>query len=223
MSLRERTRPGLGIIEPCLPSPAKVPPSSPGWIHEIKHDGFRIMARRDSAGIRLFTRNGNDFTNRFPIIVAAVTALPARSFLIDGEAIVTNGDGLAVFDLIRHKRHAGAAVLCAFDLIELDGEDLRRSSIEYRKRKLAKLLRRPELGVVLNKHYEGDGEIIFKHACKLGCEGIVSKRLGSLYRSGRSAQWVKVKNPKAPAVKREAEEDWGSPHWIRSKSRTRQP
>src|SRR5262249_56371837 len=134
-------------------------------------------------------------------IVAAVTALPARSFLIDGEAIVTNGDGLAVFDLIRHNRHGGAAVLCAFDLIELDSEDLRRSSIEHRKRKLAKLLRRPE-------HYEGDGQIIFKHACKLGCEGIGSKRLGSLYRSGRSPHWVKVKNPNAPAVKREAEEDW---------------
>jgi hypothetical protein len=157
------------------------------------------MARRDSAGIRLITRNGNDFTNRFPIIVAAVTVLPARSFLIDGEAIVTNGDGLAVFDLIRHKRHGGAAALCAFDLIELDGEDLRRSSIEYRKRKLAKLVRRPQLGIVLNKHYEGDGDIIFKHACKLGCEGIVSKRLGSPYRSGRSPHWVKVKNPKAPA------------------------
>jgi len=198
----ERTRPGLGIIEPCLPSPAKVPPSGPGWIHEIKHDGFRIMARRDGAGIRLITRHGNDFTDRFPVIVAAVTALPARSFLIDGEAIVTNGDGLAVFDLIRHKRHGGAAVLCAFDLIELDGEDVRRSSIEYRKRKLAKLLRRPELGVVLN------GEIIFKHACSLGCEGIVSKRLGSMYRSGRSSHWVKVKNPNAPAVRREAEEDW---------------
>ena len=80
------------------------------------------------------------------------------------------------------RRHA--AVLCAFDLIELDGEDLRRSSIEYRKRKLAKLVRRPQLGIVLNEHYEGDREIIFKHACKLGCEGIVSKRLGSLYRSG---------------------------------------
>jgi len=167
------------------------------------------MARRDGAGIRLITRHGNDFTSRFPIIVAAVTALPARSFLIDGEAIVTDGDGLAVFDLIRHKRHGGAAVLCAFDLIELDGEDLRRSSIEYRKRKLAKLVRRPQLGIVLNEHYEGDGEIIFRHACKLGCEGIVSKRLGSLYRSGRSPHWVKVKNPNAPAVTREAEEDWG--------------
>jgi bifunctional non-homologous end joining protein LigD len=213
--LRLRSRPGLGIvIEPCLPSPAKAPPSRPGWIHEIKHDGMRIMARRDGAGVRLITRHGNDFTDRFPIVVAAVTALPARSFLIDGEAIVTNGDGLAVFDLIRHKRHGGAAVLCAFDLIELEGEDLRRSSIEYRKRKLAKLVRRSELlGIVLNEHYEGDGEIIFKHACKLGCEGIVSKRLGSLYRSGRSPHWVKVKNPKAPAVTREAEEDWSNKRW----------
>ena len=201
--------PDWALSELCLPSPAKAPPSGPGWLHEIKHDGFRIMARRDGAGIRLITRHGNDFTNRFPIIVAAVMALPARSFLIDGEAIVTNGDGLAVFDLIRHKRHGGAAVLCAFDLIELDGEDLRRSSIEYRKRKLAKLVRGPHLGIVLNEYYEGDGEIIFKHACKLGCEGIVSKRLGSPYRSGRSPHWVKVKNPKAPAVRREAEEDWG--------------
>jgi bifunctional non-homologous end joining protein LigD len=131
---------------------------------------MRIMARRDGAGVRLITRNGNDFTSHFPFMVAAVAALPARSFLIDGEAIVTNGDGLAVFDLIRHKRHGDAAVLCAFDLVELDGEDLRRSSIEYRKRKLAKLVTRSaHLGIVLNEHYEGDGAIIFKHACKFGC------------------------------------------------------
>jgi bifunctional non-homologous end joining protein LigD len=79
----------------------------------------------------------------------------------------------------------------------------------YHQRKLAKLVRRPQPGIVLNEHYEGYGEIIFRHACKLGCEGIVSKRLGSLYRSGRSPHRVKVKNPNAPAVKREAEEDWG--------------
>jgi hypothetical protein len=72
--------------------------------------------------------------------------------------------------------------------------------IEYRKRKLGKLLRAPHLGIVLNEHYDGDGNIIFKHACKLGCEGIVSKRLSSMYRSGRSPHWVKVKNPKAPAL-----------------------
>ena len=209
MSLRERTRPGLGIIEPCLPSPAKAPPSGPGWLHEIKHDGFRILARRDSAGVRLFTRNGNDFTARFPLAVAAITALPAHSFLIDGEAIVTDDKGLAVFELIRRARNGGAAVLCAFDLIELEGHDLRRAPIEHRKQKLARLVRGRRLGIVLNEHYEGDGEIVFAHACKLGCEGIVSKRLGSSYRSGRSPHWVKVKNPKAPAVKREAEEDWG--------------
>ena len=206
---RLRTPSISGFIEPCLPSPAERPPSGDGWIHEIKHDGFRIMARRDGAGVRLITRHGNDFTSRFPLAVAAVTALPAHSFLLDGEAIVTNASGLAVFDLIRRKRHGGDAVLVAFDLIELDGEDLRRSPIEHRKRKLAKLARSPHPGIVLNELFEGDGDILFEHACKLGCEGIVSKRLGSTYRSGRSPHWLKIKNPKAPAVKREAEEDWG--------------
>src|SRR6516165_6179093 len=93
--LHMRSRPGLGIIEPCLPSPTKAPPSGPGWLHEIKHDGFRIMARRDSAGIRLITRNGNDFTNRFPIIVAAVTALPAKSFLVEAAWLVLSVRTLA--------------------------------------------------------------------------------------------------------------------------------
>jgi bifunctional non-homologous end joining protein LigD len=151
--------------------------TGPGWLHEIKHDGFRIMARREGAGVRLITRRGNDFTSRFPFAVAAVTTLPARSFLIDGEAIVANGDGLAVFDLIRHKRHGSTAVLVAFDLIELDGEDLRRSPIEYRKSRLAKLMRGPHPGIVLNEHYDGDGDIVFEHACRLGCEGIVSSSL----------------------------------------------
>ncbi len=209
MSLRERTRPGL--VKPCLPSPAGRPPSGPNWLHEIKHDGIRILARRDSAGVRLITRNGNDFTSRFPLAVDAVTRLPAHSFLLDGEAIVTNQRGLAVFDLIRHKRHGDDAVLIAFDLIELDGEDLRRMPIEQRKRKLAKLVRGPHRGIVLNEVFEGDGDVLFAHACKLGCEGIVSKRLGSSYRSGRSPHWLKVKNPKAPAARRETEEDWGRP------------
>jgi bifunctional non-homologous end joining protein LigD len=127
--------------------------------------------------------------------------------MIYGEAIITNGDGLAVFDLIRRARHGDRAVLCAFDLIELNGEDLRRSPIEYRKRKLAQLVRDPHPGIVLNEHYDGDGAIIFREACRLGCEGIVSKRLGSTYRSGRVSHWLKIKNPKAPAVTREAEED----------------
>jgi bifunctional non-homologous end joining protein LigD len=95
-----------------------------------------------------------------------------------------------------------AAVLCAFDLIELDGEDLRRSPIEYRRRALAEVLGQKRDGIALNAHYEGDGRVIFKHACKLGCEGIVSKRLGSPYRSGRSDHWLKAKNPAAPETYR---------------------
>jgi bifunctional non-homologous end joining protein LigD len=196
-----------GFIEPCLPTSAKVPPSGPKWIHEIKHDGFRILARRDVAGMHLFTRSGNDFTLRFPQIAAAVAALPVRTCLIDGEA-VCNGAGLAVFDLLRQRRHGVSAVLCAFDLLELDGRDLRELPIEHRMRTLAKTVRGPHRGIVLNEHYEGDGEAVFEHACKLGCEGIVSKRLGSSYRSGRCSSWIKVKNPAAPAVTREAEEDW---------------
>ena len=208
MSLRERTRPGLGIIEPCLPSPAKAPPSGPGWLHEIKHDCFRILARRDRAGVRLITRAGNDFSSRFPFIAMAVRSLPVRSCLIDGEAIVCDENGLAVFELIRRHGALASAVHCAFDLLELDGKDLRRQPIEIRKSLLAKLLKGSHSSIVLNEHFEEDGALVYGAACQLGCEGIVSKRLGSPYRSGRSPHWVKVKNPKAPAVNREAEEDW---------------
>ena len=152
MSLRERTRPGLGIIEPCLPSPAKAPPSGAGWLHEIKHDGFRILARRDSTGVRLITRAGNDFSSRFPFIAMAVGKLPVRSCLIDGEAVVCDENGLAVFDLIRRHGALASAVHCAFDLLELEGRDLRREPIEERKRLLAKLLRGSRLSIVLNEH-----------------------------------------------------------------------
>jgi ATP-dependent DNA ligase len=133
--LRMRTRGSVRFVEPCLPSPAERPPAGSNWIHEIKHDGFRIMARRDGAGVRLFTRHGHDFTARFPLAAGALAALPAGSFLIDGEAIVTDAKGLAVFEFIRRARNRGAAVLCAFDLIELDGTDLRRVPIEQRKQK----------------------------------------------------------------------------------------
>src|SRR5215472_13462088 len=208
MSLCERTRPGLGITEPCLPSSAKAPPSGAGWLHEIKHDGFRILARRGPAGVRLITRNGNDFTHRFPFIEMAIRSLPVRSCLIDGEAIVCDKDGVADFELIRGDSTAANAVHCAFDLLELDGRDLRRRPIEERKGLLTQLLRGSNASIVLNAHYEEDGAIVFREACRLGCEGIVSERLGSIYRRGRSPLWVKVKNPNAPAVKREAEEDW---------------
>ena len=142
----------------------------------------------------------------------AVGKLPVRSCLIDGEAIVCDENGLAVFDLIRGHGSKRSAVLCAFDLLELDGRDLRRRPIEDRKGLLAKLLHDSDsdLRIVLNEHFEEDGTIVFREACRLGCEGIVSRRLGSIYRRGRSPLWLKVKNPNAPAVKREAEEDWGN-------------
>ena len=113
-----------------------------------------------------------------------------------------------MFDLIRGQRPNEVAVLCAFDLIELDGEDLRREPIETRKSTLKSLLRAKHAGIVFNAHFIADGAIVYRQACALGCEGIVSKRLGSTYRSGRTDCWIKIKNPAAPAVMREAEEDW---------------
>jgi bifunctional non-homologous end joining protein LigD len=198
------------FIEPCLPSPTDQPPNGAGWVHEIKHDGFRLMVRHDPAGIRLITRNGHDWSGRFPLIAQAASALRARSFLIDGEAVACDGDGMPSFDRLRYRHADGHVFLYAFDLIELNGNDLRREPLEVRKATLASVLAKADPGLRLNEHLEHDnGETVFRHACKLGFEGIVSKRLGSPYRSGRSRDWLKMKNPKAPAVKREAEEDWG--------------
>jgi bifunctional non-homologous end joining protein LigD len=209
MPPRPRSRPLADFIEPCLPRLADKPPAGPDWLHEIKHDGFRIMARRDGDRVRLLSRKGHDFASRFPLAAAAVAALSARSCIIDGEAIACDEKGLAVFDLIRRQQHGRAVALCAFDLIELDGEDLRRQPIETRK-SLKSLLRGKHAGIAFNAHFIGDGAIVYRQACALGCEGIVSKRLGSPYRSGRADCWLKVKNPHAPAVRRIEEEDWNS-------------
>jgi ATP-dependent DNA ligase len=100
------------LVPPCLPSPAERPPSGPGWVHEIKHDGFRMMVRRDAVGVRLLTRNGHDWSDRYPAIVEAVNRLKARSCLIDGEAVVCDEKGLAVFELLRRKHGAFGAGVC---------------------------------------------------------------------------------------------------------------
>ncbi len=149
MSVSREWKSRLRRYEPCLPRPAKVPPAGPGWIHEIKHDGFRIIARRDAAGVRLITRNGYDLAARFPLAVAAIAALPASSCVVDGEAIACDAKGLSVFDLLRYRRQDEAVTLCAFDLLELDGVDLRPEPIEVRKRTLAGLLRRQHRGIDL--------------------------------------------------------------------------
>jgi bifunctional non-homologous end joining protein LigD len=161
--LRPRRSP-VGFIEPCLPSPAPSPPSGPEWIHEIKHDGYRLMARRDGAGVRLLTRNGYDWTDRFPLVAAAVNLLKLRSCLIDGEIAACDADGLTVFEMLRRgPRTNPLAILYAFDLLELDGADLRGLPLEERKGKLAKLLRQTLPSLQLSEHLAGDGEIIFHH------------------------------------------------------------
>jgi bifunctional non-homologous end joining protein LigD len=205
--LRMRSLPA-GFIEPCLPTKTDALPSGGLWVHEIKHDGFRIIARKNGAQVRLYSRPGNDLTGRFPLIVETLANLRTRSCIIDGEAVACDDNGLPVFDRIRYRRHDGKVFLYAFDLIELGGDDLRCEPLDVRKATLRSLLVKVAPGLRWNEHIEGNGETIFRHACKLGLEGIVSKRKDSPYRSGRSPDWLKMKNPDAPAVKREAEEDW---------------
>ena len=202
-----RLRP-VGFVEPCLPSRTACPPSGPEWVHEIKHDGFRLVARKDGDRVRLYSRHGNDLTDRFPLIVEALSRLRSRTCMIDGEAVACDENGMPNFDRIRYRRHDATVFLYAFDLIELNGADLRREPHEVRKATLASVLAKAALGLRLNEHIEADGPTVFAHACKMGLEGIVSKRKGSPYRGGRSPDWLKMKNPAAPAVKREAEEDW---------------
>jgi bifunctional non-homologous end joining protein LigD len=155
--------------------------------------------------VKLYSRPGNDLTHRFPLIVETLARLRSRSCIIDGEAVACDDNGVASFDLMRHHRANESIFLCAFDLIELNGDDLRRDPLEVRKATLAQ--GRP--GIRFNEHIEGDGGTVFAHACKMGLEGIVSKWKDSAYRSGRSPDWLKMKNADAPTVKREAEEDWG--------------
>jgi len=207
LHMLQRALPG-GFVAPCLPTKTDKLPSGSLWLHEIKHDGFRIIARKTGAQVRLYSRPGNDFTRRFPLIVDAVSRLRSRSCIIDGEAVACDDDGVASFNLIRYRRHDDSTFLYAFDLIELNGDDLRRDPLEVRKATLASIVARASPGIRFNEHIEGDGPTVFAHACKLGLEGVVSKRKDSAYRSGRSPDWLKMKNSDAPTVKREAEEDW---------------
>ena len=145
-------------------------------------------------------------------MVKALEWLDVKSCLIDGELVVCDENGLTVFDLLRHGRQVKPqAHLIAFDLLEIDGRELAGKAIELRKAELARLLRDAGPGLQLCAHLDQPGDVVFDHACKLGCEGIVSKRLGSRYRPGpnKCPDWIKVKNPASPAVRREAEEDWG--------------
>jgi bifunctional non-homologous end joining protein LigD len=114
-----------GFIDPCIPTLAAKAPVWPDWVHEIKHDGYRLIVRRDGKAVRLFTRRGHDWTDRYPGIAAVAVKLRAKSFTLDGEAAVSGADGVAVFEALHRRRAVPDAILHAFDLLELNGKDLR--------------------------------------------------------------------------------------------------
>ena len=165
-----------GFIAPCLPTNAPHPPSGEMWLHEIKHDGFRVITRKDGKRVKLYSRPGNDLTYRFPLIVQGLTRLRSRSCIIDGEAVACSDDGIALFERIRHRRFDSSVFMYAFDLIELNGDDLRREPLEWRKAALERLLACAGSGVRLNEHLEAEGPIVFEHACRMGLEGIARAR-----------------------------------------------
>jgi bifunctional non-homologous end joining protein LigD len=165
-----------GFIAPCLPTKTDKLPSRSHWLHEIKHDGFRVIARKSGAQVRLYSRPGNDLTYRFPLIVETLARLRSRSCIIDGEAVACDDNGVTSFNRVRYRRHDKSIFLYAFDLIELNGDDLRRDPLEGRKATLEMILAKAAIGIQFNEHMEGDGQTVFRHACKLGLEGIVYSR-----------------------------------------------
>ncbi len=208
---RVRSGSPTGYIEPCLPTLAQSIPIGELWVHEIKHDGCRLISRRDGDRIRLFTRRGNDWTKRLPHLADALRSMPVSSVTVDGEIVATDAKGVTDFDRLRLALSARSqeAFLYAFDILELDGEDLRRRPWVERRAALAQLLRSTADSIALSEHMAGpDGEAMFRHVCAMGLEGIVSKGVDRPYTSGRSRDWIKIKNPNAPAVKRIAEIDW---------------
>jgi bifunctional non-homologous end joining protein LigD len=184
-------------FEPCLPTRGTKVPTGPDWLHEIKHDGYRLIVQREGQRVRLFTRNGYDWTDPYPLIVEAALKNRSSSFVIDGEAVLLGVDGL------HSRRHDDEVQLYAFDILALDGDDLRKLPLHLRKTDLARLLaRRPE-GIFLSEYAQGEiGPDLFRQACKFGLEGLVSKRHDRPYRAGRSPDWVKVKNRSHPAMER---------------------
>jgi bifunctional non-homologous end joining protein LigD len=197
-----------GYIPPCIPTRAPKPPAGRDWVHEIKHDGYRLLVRRVGDQVRLFTRRGYDWSGRYPAIAVTAMLLRARSFTLDGEAVVCGSDGVAIFDALHRRGTVSEAMLYAFDLLELDGEDLRGLPLSDRKKRIARLLSGRRLGIVLSDHTDEDGATIFRQACRMGLEGIVSKKLSAPYRSGPSRDWLKVKNPDSPAMIRAREVEW---------------
>lgn len=186
---------------PQLATPAAAPPEGEAWLHEVKHDGYRLLVRVQRGAARLLTRRGQDWTARFPGIAAAAARLPCRAALLDGEAVALDRHGVSDFQRLQHalsgQGDPGALRLIAFDLLHLDGWDLTRAPLRARKEALRHLLAGLPAGaqaIRFGDHLTGDGRRVLEGACAQGLEGIVSKRADSRYEPGvRSRAWTKVK------------------------------
>ena len=188
-------------FEPCIPSGAKSVPDRPDWIHEIEHDGYRLIVHREDKRVRLWTRNGHDWSDRFPLITEAALRNRNSSFVLHGEAVLLGVDGRSDFVGLHSRRHDAEVTFYAFDILVGDGEDLRRLPLSMRKTNLARLPRVD--GIFISDFEQGEiGPDLFRHACLLGLEGLVSKHRESAYRGGRSPRWIKVKNRQHPAFAR---------------------
>jgi bifunctional non-homologous end joining protein LigD len=186
------------FVEPSLAAVGAAAPSGERWLHEIKYDGYRIQARIDGGKAQLLTRKGLDWTVRFPTVAAALKRLPIGSALIDGEIVVQDENGLASFAGLQSDLKSGRKdrmIYMAFDLLYLEGVDLRGSTLKHRKAALKAIVDTlPGDSIVrFSDHLDGDGETVLAHACKLGLEGIISKRTDLGYRSGRGEHWLKAK------------------------------
>jgi len=188
------------FIHPCRPVVASQPPSGPGWAHELKHDGYRLQIHVRDGRVRLYTISGADWSKRYPLIGESAARIRGAA-IIDAEVVWIGPNGVADFDALHSRVNDQNATACAFDLLMLNGEDLRRRRYVERKAALRKLLRHDH-GIQYVEHAEGHGDKMFAAVCHLGLEGIVSKKLDAPYRSGPSKTWIKVKNPKAPAATR---------------------
>ncbi|NKM65275.1 ATP-dependent DNA ligase [Rhizobium leguminosarum bv. viciae] len=186
-------------IEPCLALLKPTPPSGHDWIFEIKWDGYRLALHLNHGHVRIITRGGHDWTHRFPTIQAAAKVLPVGTAVLDGEAVVLDDMGRSDFSALQQalggrigKRSADEAVFMAFDLLYFDGHDLRNLEQESRRQLLEDLIP-ADGGIRLSQEIEGDAPAIFTAACEHELEGIIAKRRGEPYRSGRGGEWVKVK------------------------------
>jgi bifunctional non-homologous end joining protein LigD len=187
----------------CIPTRGTQVPHTPDWLHEIKYDGYRLRVERDGDRVRLITRGGYDWAPRYPWIVEAALKNRAKQFVIDGEAVILGVDGIPDFGALHSRKHDHEVQLYAFDILALDGDDLRPLPLSLRKTKLARLLARRPDGIFVAPYEQGEiGPDLFRAACDMGLEGLVSKRRDRSYRGGRSPHWVKVKNRTHPAMSR---------------------